>query len=70
MVFIRIKIGRACNFPQMAPLIVPEQKVTVGALNAVVRAVVKYFRMLLGTKGVCTCKCSDAQVSRDQSMRV
>jgi len=54
----------------MAPLIVPEQKVTVGALNAVVRAVVKYFRMLLGTKGVCTCKCSDAQVSRDQSMRV
>ena len=29
-------MGRAFNFPQTAPLIVPDQKMTVGALNKVV----------------------------------
>jgi len=32
-------------------LIVPDQKVTAGALIAVVNVVVKCFRMLLGTEG-------------------
>jgi len=34
-------------------VIVPDQKVTVGALNAVVRVVVNASRMLLGTVGRC-----------------
>jgi len=46
-------------------LIVLDQKVTAGALNVVVSVVVKCLRMLLGT-----CRRSDAQVSRDQSVRV
>jgi hypothetical protein len=58
-------------FSQTAPLIVPDQKVTAGALNTVVSTVVKCVRMLLGAdEGVCTCRHSDAQVSRDQIMRV
>jgi len=32
-------------------VLVPDQKVTVGALNAMVKVVVKYFTMLLGTEG-------------------
>jgi len=46
-------MGRACNFPQTVPLIVPDQMVTVNALNAVIKVVVKYFRMPLGTEGGC-----------------
>jgi hypothetical protein len=33
--------------------IVPDQKVTVGALNAVVVTVVEYVKMLLGADGGC-----------------
>jgi len=47
LVFKKVKTGRACNFPQTAPLIVPDKKVTVGALNEVVKS----FRLLLGTEG-------------------
>jgi hypothetical protein len=36
LIFRNIKTGRAYIFPQTAPLIVPDQKVTAGALNAVV----------------------------------
>jgi hypothetical protein len=36
LVFRNIKTGRAYIFPQTAPLIIPDQKVTAGALNAVV----------------------------------
>jgi len=50
-------------------LIVPDQKVIIGALN------MRWFkwwwnasRMFLGTAGVCTSRHSDAQVSRDQRM--
>jgi len=41
LVFKKIKTVIACNSPQTAPLIVPDQKVTVGALIAVDRTVVK-----------------------------
>jgi hypothetical protein len=34
-------------------VIVPDQKVTAGALNAVVVTVVEYVRMLLGADGGC-----------------
>jgi len=45
--------------------------VTAGVYNAVVEVVVECLKMLLGTKGRgCTCRRSDAQVSRDQRMRV
>jgi len=47
------KRGELVIFPQTAPLIVPDQKVTVDALNAVFRVVVKCFRVLLGTEGGC-----------------
>jgi hypothetical protein len=44
---------------------------TVGALNAVVVTVVECVRMFLGADGgVCTCRHFDAQVSRDQRVRV
>jgi len=36
LVFRSIKMGRAYISPQTAPLIVPDQKVTSGALNVVV----------------------------------
>jgi hypothetical protein len=36
LVFSGLKMGRAYIFPQTAPLIVPDQKVTVDALNVVV----------------------------------
>jgi len=36
-------------------MIIPDQKVTVGALNAVVDEVVKSFRMLLRTEGELQC---------------
>jgi len=36
LVFRSIKTGRAYSFPQTAPLVVPGQKVTAGALNVVV----------------------------------
>ena len=66
--FLGVKTGKLIDFP--APLIVPDQKETVGALNAVVVTVVEYVRLLLGADGVCTCRHSDAQVSRDQRVRV
>jgi hypothetical protein len=39
LVFRNIKTGELMFFPQTAPLIVPDQKVTTGALNAVVACV-------------------------------
>jgi len=49
LVFSKVKTGRACNIPHTAPLIIPDQKVTAGALNEVVKS----FRMLLGLEGRC-----------------
>jgi len=46
-------MGIACNSPQTTPLIIPDQKVTVGALNVVVEVVVKYFRTAPWNGGVC-----------------
>jgi len=52
-------------------MIVPDQMVTVGALNAVVEMVAKCFRNApWNGGGVYTCGRFDAQVSRDQRMRV
>jgi hypothetical protein len=48
-----IKTGELYIFPQTAPLIVPDQKVTAGALNAVVATVVECIEMLLGADGGC-----------------
>jgi hypothetical protein len=53
LVFRSIKTGELIYFPQTAPLIVPDHKVTAGALNAVVVTVVEYVRMLLGADGGC-----------------
>jgi hypothetical protein len=53
LVFRNIKTGIAYIFPQTGPLIVPNQKVTSGALSAVVWTVVEYVRMLLGADGGC-----------------
>jgi hypothetical protein len=53
LVFRNIKTRRAYIFPQTAPLIVLDQKVTVSALNAVVETVVKCVRMRLGADGGC-----------------
>jgi hypothetical protein len=53
LVFKNIKMGRAYIFPQTGPLIVHDQKVTAGALCAVVWTVVEYVRMLLGADGGC-----------------
>jgi hypothetical protein len=47
----RDKNGEAYRFPQSAPLILPDQKETAGALNAVVVTMVEYVRMLLGADG-------------------
>jgi hypothetical protein len=47
LVFRSIKTGELYIFPHTAPLIVPDQKVTTGALNAVVECV----GMLLGAEG-------------------
>jgi len=71
LIFRGIKTGRAYIFPQTAPLIVPYQKVTVGALNVVVEVVVECLKNASWNgEGVCTCRRSDAQVSRDQRMKV
>ena len=51
--FLGIKMGKLVFFPQTAPLIVPDQKETAGALNAVVVTVVECVRMLLGADGGC-----------------
>jgi hypothetical protein len=52
-IFRSKKTMRTYIFPQTAPLIVPDQKVTAGALNAVVMTVVGCVRMLLGADGGC-----------------
>jgi len=41
LVFRGIKMGRAYNFPRMAPLIVPDQKVIVSDFNTMVEVVVE-----------------------------
>jgi hypothetical protein len=53
LVFRIIKTGELIYFPQTAPLIIPDQKVTAGALNVVVVTVVEHVRMLLGADGGC-----------------
>jgi hypothetical protein len=54
LVFRSIKTGELIYFPQTAPLIVPDQKVTTGALNAVVATVVECVGgMHPGTDGGC-----------------
>jgi hypothetical protein len=50
LVFMSIKTGELI-FPKTAPLIVPDQKVTTGALNAVVTTVVECVGMLPGADG-------------------
>nr|ABN09002.1 hypothetical protein MtrDRAFT_AC171534g2v1 [Medicago truncatula] len=52
-------------------MIVPDQKVIVGALNAVVGMVVECVKNASwNSEGVCTSRHSDAQVSRDHRVRV
>jgi len=51
-------------------MIVPDQKVTARALNVVVEVVVECVKSASWNGGVCTCRRSDAEVSRDQRMRV
>jgi hypothetical protein len=48
-----IKTGELMYLPQTAPLIVPDQKVTAGALDAVVATVVECVEMLVGAEGGC-----------------
>jgi len=51
-------------------LIVPDQKVIVGALNVVVLVVVERVKRASWNGGGCVRRHSDAQVSRDQRVRV
>jgi len=51
-------------------MIVLDQKVTAGALNAVVGMVLECVKNASWNDGgMCTCRHSDAQVSRDQRVR-
>ena len=69
--FEEYKNGESLYFPQTALLIVPDQKETAGALNAAVLVVEECVKMLSWSGwGACTCRNSDAQVSRDQRVRV
>jgi len=43
---------------------------TAGALNEMILRRWKALECSWEWRGVCTCSCSDAQVSRDQSVRV
>jgi hypothetical protein len=51
LVFSSVKTGELMSFPQTAPLIVLDQKVTTGALNMVVATVVECVGMLPGADG-------------------
>jgi len=51
-------------------VIIPNQKVTVGASNEMVLKWWKASERFRERRGVCTCSCSDAQASKDQSVRV
>jgi hypothetical protein len=53
LVFRSIKTGELMFFPQTAPLIVPDQKETAGALYTVVATVVECVGMLVGADGGC-----------------
>jgi len=51
LVFRKLKTGRAFNFPQTAPLIVPDQKVTVGVLSEVILRWLKALECSLEQRG-------------------
>jgi len=53
LVFSEVKTGRACNFPQTAPSIIPDQKVIAGALNAVAEVVVECIKSASWNGGDC-----------------